>query len=111
MLRLSSRSAVDWPAAAACLIAAFRSAIFCTSSFTEPTAEAISWSALDRNFWMPLEVSRNCDVTLSSASTTLDCSAELVGVLASDDNADSSDASVLASEVPVEVLVALVEDP
>ena len=59
---------------------------------------------------MPLEVSRNCDVTLSSASTTLDCSAELVGVLASDDNADSSDANVLASEVPAEVLVALVED-
>lgn len=59
---------------------------------------------------MPLDVSRNWLVTSSSALTTLDCSEALLGVLASDDSADSSEAMPLASEVPVyELLVLLVE--
>jgi hypothetical protein len=60
---------------------------------------------------MPLEVSRNWLVTSSSALTTLDCSEALLGVLASDDNADSSEAMLLASEVPVDELSVLLVEP
>ena len=66
-----------------------------------PTDEEMSWSALARRFWTPLDVWRNCAATSSSALTTADCSETLLGVPAKDDSADSSDASEFASEVPV----------
>ncbi|MBK5652164.1 MAG: hypothetical protein I4N50_11000, partial [Rhizobium sp.] len=65
------------------------------------TDDAISWSALPRSFWIPLEVCCNWVVTAESALTALACNDALLGVLASDDNADWNAAIVLASEVPV----------
>ena len=51
-------------------------------------------------------MSRSCDATSSRALTALDCSEALLVVLASDDIADSSEAMVLAIDVPE-----LLDDP
>jgi hypothetical protein len=60
---------------------------------------------------MLLDVSRNWLATSSSALTTLDCSEALLGVLAKDDSADSSEAMLVASEVPVDELSVLLVEP
>ena len=67
---------------------------------TSLTDDAMALSALLRRFWIPLEVSRNCDAKSSSALTALACRDALLEVPDNDEIADSNEAMAFASDVP-----------